>query len=319
MISALSALAAALVSLATPQVPPGYTATVYARGLVHPTALVVGPAGFLYATEQAGRVVSFSQGASRPRVFASGLADSTLGLVFAGGRLLVADKGRVTAFSDANRDRIAERRTVLLSGLPHKLHQQDNLVLGPDGRIYLGEGSMCNACAPKPREASILSFRPDGTDVKVVATGLRNPFGLAFDAKGTLWATDNGRDDLADRVPDELNRIVPGKRYGFPGCYGIRKGSGCAGSEPAVVELEPHSSADGFAFGPDGAAYVALWGTYYGTRHGRSVVRVDVSGAKAKVTRFATGFDHPLAVRFLKDGAMLVADWGTGIVWRVAR
>ena len=53
--------------------------------------------------------------------------------------------------------------------------------------------------------------------------------------------------------------------------------------------------------------------------HGRYVVRVDLSGAKPKVTRFATGFDHPLAVLFLKDGAMLVADWGTGIVWRVAR
>ena len=188
----------------------------------------------------------------------------------------------------------------------------------PDGRVYLGEGSPCNACAPRAREASILSFRADGSDVKIVATGLRNPFGLAFDPTGALWATDNGRDDLGDAVPDELNRILPGKRYGYPTCYGIRRGSGCAGTQPAIAELESHSSADGLAFGPDGAAYVALWGTYFGNKHGRYVVRVDLSNRTPKVTRFATGFDHPLAVLFAKDGAMLVADWGTGIVWRIA-
>ena len=37
------------------------------------------------------------------------------------------------------------------------------------------------------------------------------------------------------------------------------------------------------------------------------------------MTRFARGLDHPIAVLFAPDGALLVADHGTGIVWRIAR
>ena len=304
-------------ALQTPIAPPGYTVTPFATGLNHPTALTLGPAGVIYATEQKGRVVSFRAGAKRPVVFAQGLRDSTLGLVFADGKLLVSDKGRVTSFSDSDHNRVADRSEVILKGLPNGRHQQDNLARGPDGRVYLGEGSRCDACKPRPREASILSFRPDGSDVRVVATGLRNPYGLAFDSSGVLYATDNGRDDHGDSVPEELNRITPGGRYGYPSCWGIRKGTGCAGTVAPVAELEPHGSADGVAFGASNVAFVALWGTYYGEKHGRYIARVDTQ--TGRVTRFASGFDHPLAVLVPPDDSLLVADWGTGIVWRIAK
>src|SRR3712207_8105054 len=52
-------------------------------------------------------------------------------------------------------------------------------------RLLLGSGSTCNACREDDRRsAAILSVRPDGSGLRVVATGLRNPFGLA-DRKST--------------------------------------------------------------------------------------------------------------------------------------
>jgi hypothetical protein len=35
------------------------------------------------------------------------------------------------------------------------------------------------------------------------------------------------------------------------------------------------------------------------------------------VTPFATGFDHPLAVAVGREGALLVADCGTGVIYRI--
>jgi hypothetical protein len=65
--------------------------------------------------------------------------------------------------------------------------------------------------------------RPDGSDWQTYATGVRNPFGLTVGPDGTLWATDNGREDLPPGLPpEELNRIVAGGNYGWPRCYGDR-------------------------------------------------------------------------------------------------
>ena len=38
-----------------------------------------------------------------------------------------------------------------MSGLPFGEHQQDNVVLGRDGRLYLGNGSTCDVCVEKDR------------------------------------------------------------------------------------------------------------------------------------------------------------------------
>ena len=68
-------------------------------------------------------------------------------------------------------------------------------------------------------------------------------------------------------------------------------------------------------------AYVALWGTYFGRKHGRTVVRLtfDTAGRVVRQSVFARGFDHPLAVLVATDGGLLVSDWGTGRIYRIAR
>ncbi len=312
----------ALAGAATPapgiRVPAGFRVSVVARGLTHPTALAWGPGGRLYATEDVGRLVVIRAG--RPRVVARGL-QTPLGLVFSGRSAFVSETGRLELLRLAG-PRVVSRR-VLVSGLPYGLHQQDNVVMGRDGRLYFGSGSTCDACTESDRRsAAILSVRMDGSGLEVVATGLRNPYGLAFQPRtGRLYASVNGRDKLGPREPAEtIVRVRAGARYGWPGCwpsYRRRRLVGaCSGVTRPVAYLEPHSSADGIAFWR-GGLYVAEWGEYLSSRHGRRVVRLHFAGGKSRATTFADGFDHPLAL-LAAGRALLVADWGRGVVYRIA-
>ena len=315
------------------KVPRGFRAEIFATGLSRPTALAYGPDGRLYATEETGRVVVVPPRSRRPRPFASGFP-TPLGLAWRGRTLFVSAQGRVERMQ-LRRGRAVRRRTIL-SGLPFGLHQQDNIVVGDDGRLYLGNGSTCNACAEEDaRSATILSFRPDGSDLRIVATGLRNPFGLAFQPEtDRLYVSVNSRDDLPTPSSPEpaemLVRIERGAHYGWPECWPSRRRvmrGRCGGVERPVAYLEAHSSADGLAFYtgdtfPErfrGGIFVALWGQYASHRYGRRVdfVRLSEDGATGTVRPFADGFDHPLAVAVDPHGALLVADWGRGVVYRI--
>ncbi len=77
---------------------------------------------------------------------------------------------------------------------------------------------LCNAC--------ILSTKPDGTDLKVVAWGIRDPEGLTFDKGGHLLVTVQGDDERGSRpIANDHDRIYKidvnnatnlGKFYGWP-------------------------------------------------------------------------------------------------------
>jgi glucose/arabinose dehydrogenase len=70
----------------------------------------------------------------------------------------------------------------------------------------------CNGC--------ILSANADGTDLRLVAWGFRNPFGIGFDERRVLWATNNGMDERGSRPvegdPDAMFRVEQGGWYGWP-------------------------------------------------------------------------------------------------------
>ena len=302
----------ATVLAAAVHVPPGYHVTTYATGLQHPTAMSFGPDRRLYVSQDTGEIVSVVRGTRRPRPFATMLV-VPLGLLWRDRKLYVSESGRVRLFT-----RNGASRTILRS-LPYERHQQNAIVAGPDGRLYLGSGSTCDSCVERdPRSAAILSFRPDGSDLRVVASGLRNPYGLVF-VKRSLYVTVNGKDKLGDGEPAEMVvRIRPGANYGWPDCwpsYALRKLIGsCSGITPPVAYLEPHSSADGIVSWR-GDLFVAEWGEYLSKKHGRVVVRI----RGRRVTRFATGFDHPLALAVSPSGDLLVADWGRGAIYAITK
>src|SRR5215469_7083853 len=75
-----------------------------------------------------------------------------------------------------------------------------------------------------PCTAAVLRCNPDGSDLELVAWGVRNGFGLGFLPDGRLVVTDQGADDRGSRpvgnIPDMLFEIRPGAWYGWPDFVG---------------------------------------------------------------------------------------------------
>jgi len=281
----------------------------YARGLSAPTAFAWSPGGKLYATEERGDVVVVRPGRA-PRVVARGF-DTPLGLTFVGRAMYVSAKGTLWRLSRGS-------RSAIVKGLPYGRHQQDNVVYAR-GRLYVGSGSTCDACRDRSRySATVLSVRPDGSDLRIEARGLRNPYGLTLGPTGTIYVTINGQDNLGDREPAESVVVLRrGANFGWPTCWPSfrrrRLSGSCAGVTKPFAYLEPHSAAAGIAYWRS-ALYVTEWGQYLSHAHGRKLVRVGLDG---RVSVFATGFVHPLPVSEHR-GSLFVGDHGTGVVHRIS-
>jgi putative membrane-bound dehydrogenase-like protein len=318
------------------QLPPGFSLTIYA-GVTRPTSLAFGPDGRLYAASanQVIYVLADADGDRRAEsraVWARNLP-TPLGLLWMGEKLYVSYTGSVSAFEDTDKNGTADRTTPILTGLPNKLHQNDGLVLGPDGYVYLGLGSTCDACVERsPLSASILRFKPDGSDLSVFASGFRNPYDLAFNTLGDLFATENGRDTLGDDLPpEELNHVQAGSFYGWPDCW---EGGGlidCAAQTRAAATFTAHSSADGLAFYEaanfpppyKGDAFVAVFGSYLLPEIERGVMRVKLTKNGETYTGQSEWFlrleslGRPLDLTPGPDGGLYVADYERALVYRI--
>ena len=95
----------------------------------------------------------------------------------------------------------AGKQTVLSSGygirnqfIGHDLH---GLVMGPDGKLYFSIGDRGLNVSPTVQNldsGAVLRCDPDGNNLELVHTGLRNPQELAFDDLGNLFTYDNNSD-----------------------------------------------------------------------------------------------------------------------------
>jgi glucose/arabinose dehydrogenase len=111
---------------------------------------------------------------------------------------------------------------VLLDGIPGGAcyHLGGRLRLGPDGLLYVTTGDGYVAAHAADRNGlngKVLSLRPDGSGEEVFAWGFRNPEGIAFDAAGRLYASNNGpTGDLGLCCHDEVDLVGRGAFYGWP-------------------------------------------------------------------------------------------------------
>jgi glucose/arabinose dehydrogenase len=131
-------------------------------------------------------------------------------------------------------------------------HPMHPIAIDSSGNLFVNLGSDTNACQVKDRtpesrgqqpcrelavRAGIWRFSAERTGQRFTpraryATGIRNADGLAADAGGAFYATQHGRDQLAENWPklfdwkqsarlpaEELLRVEEGGDYGWPYCY----------------------------------------------------------------------------------------------------
>jgi glucose/arabinose dehydrogenase len=286
---------------------------VVASGIPFATNLVFDPAGGMWVTSGAGGHnpsdgVWYVPKGRRPRHVVRNLT-TALGLRWAGGTLYVAhittpSNGRVTAFTGFDGKRFA-KHAVAIDHVQVGRHTMDSIVLGADGRLYVGAGStQDNAGVP----GRVFSWLPGKHKARLEATGLRNPYGLAFRGRDLL-VTDNGRDDLGQTQPPEeldvFDPTGPVPDFGFPGCYD-QGGPPCAGKRAPIATFAAHSSTDGLAV-KGNFAYVAENGSTGRTQPtGSDVQRVNLTtGRRTRIWKSPILHD-PLGAAIGPDHALYV-------------
>jgi glucose/arabinose dehydrogenase len=322
------------------ELQPGFSLIKYAD-LPRSTAFAFDGAGRLYVTSQDGNVYLLTDSnqdgrADTRSIFASGY-DFPLGVAVQSstGEVYISQKGVISVLSDDNQAGVADGERILAGDLPFGLHQNDNIVFGPDGWLYVGVGSTCNACDDtNPQSASILRFNVQTGEREIYATGMRNPYGIAFDPKtGDLFATDNGRDDLGMDAPfEELNHIIQGEDYGYPNCWNEQDQPGCENTIPAIASFEAHSSADAVAIYDgqkfpaeyQGNVFVTIFGSWLKGGVQTGIQRVVLApqgdtyrGDASWFVRFPQGV-MPLPLTVGPDGALYVGEYIGGAIYRIS-
>lgn len=170
----------------------------------------------------------------------------------------------------------------------------------------------------------ILSANMDGSDLKLVAWGLRNPYGIAFANDGKLVVSNNGADERGSRqiaydpdkayVIDTSNSSNLGKFYGWPDFVGNAepvtdpKFKSPSTKEPLKFLIQNHSEvvkplaqmqvgpsltqvaySNGSAFGHEGMAFIGASGTFTPITHTFSTIPKGIVGHKVMMLDAKTG------------------------------
>jgi glucose/arabinose dehydrogenase len=307
--------------------PAGLKATVYATGPPTAAAFAFDPAGRLWLTAAGleahthdGVYLVAKAGAQAQRIV-SGL-NNPLGLDWYAGKLYVASVGRVDAYWGFDGSRFTHHKTILKG--PEAGGENNLLVMAPDGRFVMGVSATCDSCTPTSKwDGAIVSFKPDGSDLRLYASRIRAPVGLIYyPGTNNLFVSMNQRDDLGAATPgDWLSIVQEGQDWGFPGCYG-QGGPSCAGVPAPLAVLDPHGAVGGVAIatgqlGPSvgNAALVAEWNV--AKIQQVSLVQTNSGFKSTAVTPFLRGLHNPLALVFAPDHSLLVGDWATGSIYLV--
>jgi glucose/arabinose dehydrogenase len=233
-------------------------------------------------------------------------------------------------------------------------HWTRNIIANSDQtKIFISVGSGSNVgehgMENEIRRANILEINPDGTGERIFAYGLRNPVGMGIDPHSkALWTVVNERDELGDDlVPDYLAKVKENGFYGWPYAYfGKHEDPRLKGQKPELVKqtltpdvsLGAHTASLGMVFYNQqsfpskyhGGVFVGQHGSWNrSTLSGYKVVFVPFKNGSpsGKPEDFLTGFisdasksevfGRPVGVAVLPDGALLVADDASNIIWKI--
>jgi glucose/arabinose dehydrogenase len=353
----------------TPQPAQGFSVALFADGLSSPRWPYVLPNGDVLVAESEGQpgkspnkvtLLRDQDGDGRAEtrtVFLQGVRQP-FGLLLLGDSLYVGNTNALVRFpyrSDETMIAAAATRVLDLPAGGYNNHWTRNVIANADGtKLFISVGSGTNVDEEKEdqkdeRRAAILEANPDGTAMRVYASGLRNPVGLALHPETkALWTVVNERDMLGDAlVPDYLTSVQEGAFYGWPySYYGPIEDPRKKGERPDLVakaippdySLGSHVAPLGLAFYTGASfparyrngAFIALHGSWNHSRFvGYKVVFVPFGEGRPSgpPEDFLTGFiqneeastvhGRPVGLAQLQDGSLLVADDGANCIWRV--
>ena len=282
--------------------------------------------------------------------------NSPIGMALIGDTFYVANTDAIAKVHYKSGDtQIRETPTqlVALPAGPINHHWTKSLIASADGKkLYVGVGSNSNAGengidAEQERNA-VWEIDVASGSHRVLANGLRNPVGLAWQPESNaLWVAVNERDELGDHLPpDYMTAVQNGAFYGFPySYYGQHVDDRMKPQNAAMVQ---QAIAPDYALGAHTASLGLCWsgnsklpapfrsGMFVGqhgswnrrTRSGYKVVFVafDHGQPQGMPIEVLGGFlnnrgdaqGRPVGLAIDKQGSLLVADDVGNTVWRVS-
>ena len=281
--------------------------------------------------------------------------NSPFGMALVGNDFYVANTDALLRFpyeQGAIRITARSEKVIDLPAGPINHHWTKNVVASPDGsRLYVTSGSNSNVAEngmqAEENRAAILEVDPQRKTMRLFASGLRNPNGLAWQPEsGSLWTTVNERDEIgSDLVPDYMTSVQDGGFYGWPYSYfGQHIDTRVKPQRPDLVEralvpdyaLGAHTASLGLAFYEGSllpkryrnGAFVGQHGSWNRRpRSGYKVVFVPFRDGMpdGQAEDVLTGFvneagealGRPVGVAVDRTGALLVADDVGNVIWRV--
>ncbi|MBI4664326.1 MAG: c-type cytochrome [Verrucomicrobia bacterium] len=329
------------------KVPPGFKATLFACDplIEYPSAVALGPrSGSIfvaadYLTGLGTEIVRRDEIRLVEDTDRDGYADrvtryaaefnSIQGLTYHDGTVYVMHAPFLTALRDRDLDGKADEHQDLVAGLglppeenPVRLHCANGVAAGHDGWLYLALGDHgCDVTRPEGdrlvlQGGGILRCRPDGRDLHIFATGLRNIYDVALDEDLNVFVRDNENDggDYKIRVCHSFF----GADHGYPYLYSERPEEAL----PPLADLGLGSSAGGLCY-LEPAFPAAYRGNLFFCEWGRAVVRYcpvpSRSGfAPVNELEFAAAAENdpygfkPTDLIVEREGSLIVSDWADG-------
>jgi glucose/arabinose dehydrogenase len=343
-------------------VPKGFKVGLYATGLTNPRIMRTAPNGDVFLAETSAGDIKVFRGMTpdgkpeKVQVFATGL-NIPFGIAFypLGADpqwVYVANMDSVVRFPYHNGDMTASGAPEHLADLPSGGHHRSRDVqFSPDGtKMFVSVGSDQNVddAPTEKNRADILEYNPDGSGMRIYASGIRNAVGIAVNPQtGELWCSVNERDGLGnDLVPDYITHVQDGGFYGWPWWYmGGHQDPRLPGTHPELkdkvitpdVILQPHNASLEMTFYTGKQFPAEYQGDIFASEHGSwnrspragyEVIRVPLhqtGHASGEYQDFLTGFvvddesvwGRPVGVTVVSDGSLLVSDDGSGSIWRI--
>ncbi len=333
------------------KLPPGFSISVYAEGVLAARRMAWGDKGTLFVGSFGlGNVyaITDSGGKRTVKTILKGLNMPT-GLAYKDGALYVIAVDKLLRYDNPedNLDKMPEGKVVYDDMPPYPAHGWKYIAVDKEGWFFIPFGPPFNIGIPPTSVSQIRRVDPKTGLAEIWALGVRNSVGGDVDPRtGRLWFTENARDWISDDLPsDKLNMISRiGEHFGYPYCHQgdlpddkFAMGHKCSEFTPPVLNLGAHVAPLGMKFytGDQFPAeyknniFIAEHGSW--NRHtyqGARVMRViaDPDGKNAKQEEFASGwlkgpqdfYGRPDDIIIAKDGSILVSDDWAGAIYQIS-